>query len=43
MTTTEADGDSPVRNPRILVFSTNTISDPGIDLAGKSDRSHVVL
>jgi coenzyme F420-reducing hydrogenase delta subunit len=24
------------RQPRILVFSTNTISDPGIDLAGSS-------
>jgi coenzyme F420-reducing hydrogenase delta subunit len=26
----------PERTPRILVFSTNTISDPGIDLAGSS-------
>jgi F420-non-reducing hydrogenase iron-sulfur subunit len=30
-------GGSPdFRSPRILVFSTNTISDPGIDLAGSS-------
>jgi F420-non-reducing hydrogenase iron-sulfur subunit len=26
--------------PRILVFSTNTISDPGIDLAGSSHMSY---
>lgn len=26
----------PVDSPRILVFSTNTISDPGVDLAGSS-------
>jgi coenzyme F420-reducing hydrogenase delta subunit len=28
--------DAPAHGPRILVFSTNTISDPGIDLAGSS-------
>jgi F420-non-reducing hydrogenase iron-sulfur subunit len=27
-------------NPKILVFSTNTISDPGIDLAGSSHRHY---
>ena len=26
----------PARSPRVLVFSTNAISDPGIDLAGSS-------
>ncbi|MGO8686900.1 MAG: hydrogenase iron-sulfur subunit [Candidatus Dormibacteria bacterium] len=26
----------PARSPRVLVFSTNSISDPGIDLAGSS-------
>ena len=30
------EGGRPERAPRILVFSTNTISDPGIDLAGSS-------
>jgi coenzyme F420-reducing hydrogenase delta subunit len=29
-------GDAPVHAPRVLVFSTNAISDPGIDLAGIS-------
>ena len=29
-------GDAPVHAPRVLVFSTNAISDPGIDLAGSS-------
>jgi coenzyme F420-reducing hydrogenase delta subunit len=28
--------EGPAYDPRILVFSTNTISDPGIDLAGSS-------
>ena len=28
------------REPRILVFSTNNISDPGIDLAGSSHMSY---
>ena len=28
--------EAPARAPRILVFSTNSISDPGIDLAGSS-------
>jgi coenzyme F420-reducing hydrogenase delta subunit len=28
------------RSPRILVLSTNTISDPGIDLAGSSHMSY---
>lgn len=32
-------GDVP-RAQRILVFSTNTISDPGIDLAGSSHMSY---
>ena len=40
MTTTAADGASANRSPRILVFSTNTISDPGIDLAGSSHMSY---
>ena len=40
MTSTEIDGGSLVRSPRILVFSTNTISDPGIDLAGSSHMSY---
>jgi F420-non-reducing hydrogenase iron-sulfur subunit len=30
------DGRGPVSAPRVLVFSTNAISDPGIDLAGSS-------
>jgi len=30
------DGTDTGREPKILVFSTNTISDPGIDLAGGS-------
>ena len=29
-------GDPRWRGPRVLVWSTNTISDPGIDLAGSS-------
>ncbi|MBI3750390.1 MAG: hydrogenase iron-sulfur subunit [Chloroflexi bacterium] len=32
--------DGPTRDPRILVFSTNTISDPGIDLAGSAHMSY---
>src|SRR5512146_752879 len=40
MTTAAADTGSLVRSPRILVFSTNTISDPGIDLAGSSHMSY---
>ena len=35
MTMAEAQGDQDLA-PRILVFSTNSISDPGIDLAGSS-------
>lgn len=31
---------SPVGEPRILVFSTNGISDPGIDLAGSAHLSY---
>jgi coenzyme F420-reducing hydrogenase delta subunit len=31
-----AEGQAPKSAPRILVFSTNNISDPGIDLAGSS-------
>ena len=31
-----ASGDPRRRGPRVLVWSTNTISDPGIDLAGSS-------
>ncbi len=30
----------PSREPRILVFSTNNISDPGIDLAGSSHMEY---
>jgi coenzyme F420-reducing hydrogenase delta subunit len=43
MTTTAADGmNAPKAGSasRILVFSTNTISDPGIDLAGSSHMSY---
>jgi F420-non-reducing hydrogenase iron-sulfur subunit len=32
--------DLPTRSPRILVFSTNTISDPGIDLAGSAHMTY---
>ena len=32
----EAQVEAPAFAPRILVFSTNNISDPGIDLAGSS-------
>ena len=35
----EAHAGAP-RSPRILVFSTNTISDPGIDLAGSAHMSY---
>ena len=31
-----ADAAGGARSPRVLVFSTNAISDPGIDLAGSS-------
>ena len=34
-----ADGTKP-RDPRILVFSTNPISDPGIDLAGSAHLNY---
>jgi F420-non-reducing hydrogenase iron-sulfur subunit len=34
------DPDRTSSGPRILVFSTNTISDPGIDLAGSSHMSY---
>ncbi|MDE1985950.1 MAG: hydrogenase iron-sulfur subunit [Alphaproteobacteria bacterium] len=34
-----ADGTAP-REPRILVFSTNPISDPGIDLAGSAHLNY---
>ena len=34
--TVEPDVQGPAFEPRILVFSTNNISDPGIDLAGSS-------
>ncbi|MHB1434545.1 MAG: hydrogenase iron-sulfur subunit [Thermoplasmata archaeon] len=33
---TTADGTAPERGPRILVFSTNSVSDSGIDLAGSA-------
>ena len=35
-TAAPAVGDALARAPRVLVFSTNAISDPGIDLAGSS-------
>ena len=35
-----ATASAPARSPRILVFSTNTISDPGIDLAGSAHMSY---
>ena len=34
--TVESEVKGPAFEPRILVFSTNNISDPGIDLAGSS-------
>ena len=34
--TTPGEEKTPVPAPRILVFSTNNISDPGIDLAGSN-------
>ena len=37
---TNATAGSATRSQRILVFSTNTISDPGIDLAGSSHMSY---
>ena len=33
---TPVEGQAPTAAPRILVFSTNNISDPGIDLAGSA-------
>src|SRR3972149_3778593 len=36
----ETNASSVSTAPRILVFSTNTISDPGIDLAGSSHMSY---
>ena len=36
LTPTEPVAKAPTRPQRILVFSTNNISDPGIDLAGSS-------
>ena len=38
--TSEVSAPSAGSAPRILVFSTNTISDPGIDLAGSSHMSY---
>jgi F420-non-reducing hydrogenase iron-sulfur subunit len=35
-TAPEPEAPSPAFEPRILVFSTNNISDPGIDLAGSA-------
>ena len=35
-TAAPAVAEAPTRAPRVLVFSTNAISDPGIDLAGSS-------
>ena len=32
--------EASTRSPRILVFSTNTISDPGIDLAGSAHMNY---
>ena len=40
MSTDGTDAGPEPRGPRILVFSTNTISDPGIDLAGSSHMSY---
>jgi F420-non-reducing hydrogenase iron-sulfur subunit len=40
MSTTGSDGGSAAGRQRILVFSTNTISDPGIDLAGSSHMNY---
>ena len=43
MTATAAatvDTRAPISAPRILVFSTNNISDPGIDLAGSSHQHY---
>ncbi|HEY5488555.1 MAG TPA: hydrogenase iron-sulfur subunit, partial [Candidatus Limnocylindrales bacterium] len=40
MSTDTSDATSAGQGPRILVFSTNTISDPGIDLAGSSHMSY---
>lgn len=36
LTPTQAPPQATSRDPQILVFSTNNISDPGIDLAGSS-------
>ncbi len=33
-------GSAPAAEPRILVFSTNGISDPGIDLAGSAHATY---
>ena len=40
MSSSAADSGSAGASHRILVFSTNTISDPGIDLAGSSHMSY---
>jgi F420-non-reducing hydrogenase iron-sulfur subunit len=36
----DRDQDAPANKPKILVFSTNNISDPGIDLAGSSHMDY---
>jgi len=36
----DSSDNSDASSPRILVFSTNTISDPGIDLAGSAHMSY---
>jgi coenzyme F420-reducing hydrogenase delta subunit len=36
LATTPVEKEAPTAAPRILVFSTNNISDPGIDLAGSA-------
>lgn len=40
MSTNSTGAGSDAQSQRILVFSTNTISDPGIDLAGSSHMSY---
>jgi F420-non-reducing hydrogenase iron-sulfur subunit len=40
MSTNTTAAGSDAQSQRILVFSTNTISDPGIDLAGSSHMSY---
>jgi coenzyme F420-reducing hydrogenase delta subunit len=37
-----AGGDAPGTTPRILVLSTNSVSDPGVDLAGSAHMEYPV-